>query len=92
MFGTFQDTEPLLVCDSYDVIWGGDSYDVIWGVSKQDTKNEKKFRDIMTHVSEKRADRYNTLWADPTANPQVLASSRVLISTGQQCVARQQCD
>ncbi|CAL8464780.1 g4315 [Coccomyxa elongata] len=39
-------------------------------VSK-DTKNEKKFRDIMTHVSEKRADRYNTLWADPTANPQV---------------------
>ncbi len=50
--------------------------DVIWGVSKQDTKNEKKFRDIMTHVSEKRADRYNTLWADPTANPQVLASPR----------------
>lgn len=44
---------------------------------KQDTKNEKKFRDIMTHVSEKRADRYNTLWADPTANPQVIAPSRV---------------
>jgi len=37
----------------------------------QDTKNEKKFRDIMTDVSEKRAEKFNTLWTDPTANPQV---------------------
>lgn len=37
----------------------------------QDAKNEKKFRDIMTHVSEKRAEKFNTLWTDPTANPQV---------------------
>ncbi|EIE22882.1 protein disulfide isomerase [Coccomyxa subellipsoidea C-169] len=36
-----------------------------------DAKNEKKFRDILTHVSSKRADRFNTLWTDPSANPQV---------------------
>jgi hypothetical protein len=37
----------------------------------QDAKNEKKFRDILTQVSSKRADRFNTLWTDPSANPQV---------------------
>lgn len=37
----------------------------------QDAKNEKKFRDVLTDISKSRADKFNVLWADPVANPQV---------------------
>jgi hypothetical protein len=40
----------------------------------QDAKNEKKFRDVLTDVS-KNNDKFNVLWADPVANPQVVFRS-----------------